>query len=116
MIGDDKKITMIDFPQMVSTRHYNADFYFERDVQCIHTFFSRRYKYESDFTLDFKEIIKDRIKDLDTEVKASGFVKKNMGDNVSDLEILDEYEKLKNDIGSGDEEGEDYEGEEEGQD
>jgi len=35
MISDDEVITMIDFPQMVSTSHINAKFYFERDVKCI---------------------------------------------------------------------------------
>lgn len=35
MIDDDEKVTMIDFPQMVSTSHANAKFYFERDVNCI---------------------------------------------------------------------------------
>ena len=32
MIDDDSKITMIDFPQMVSTSHPNSKFYFERDI------------------------------------------------------------------------------------
>ena len=35
MIDDDEKITMIDFPQMLSTSHANARYYFERDVGCI---------------------------------------------------------------------------------
>ena len=32
MIDDNEVITMIDFPQMISTSHPNAKFYFERDV------------------------------------------------------------------------------------
>ena len=35
MLDDDEKVTMIDFPQMVSTTHANAKYYFERDVICI---------------------------------------------------------------------------------
>jgi RIO kinase 2 len=78
---------------MVSTKHYNSQFYFERDVNCIHTFFERRFKYRSNYTLNFKEI--ERVKDLDNEVKASGFVKKGLGElNVEDLAILDDYEGL----------------------
>ena len=35
MCNDDEEITVIDFPQMTSTSHPNAQFYFERDVKCI---------------------------------------------------------------------------------
>jgi len=63
---------------MVSTKHFNAQYYFDRDVNCIHTFFERRFKYISKYTLEFKNI--ERIKDLDNEVKASGFVKKGLGE------------------------------------
>jgi RIO kinase 2 len=35
MIDDEEEVTMIDFPQMVSTSHPNAQFYFNRDVQCV---------------------------------------------------------------------------------
>ena len=30
------EITLIDFPQMVSTSHANAEYYFDRDVQGIY--------------------------------------------------------------------------------
>jgi len=63
---------------MVSTKHFNSRFYFERDVNCIHTFFERRFKFVSTYTLDFKNI--ERKVDLDNEVKASGFVKKGLGE------------------------------------
>jgi RIO kinase 2 len=50
---------VIDFPQMVSTRHANAEWYFNRDVDCIRTFFKRRFGYESlvwpRFTSTFRE-------------------------------------------------------------
>lgn len=32
MIDDEERVTMIDFPQMVSTSHPNAEYYFHRDV------------------------------------------------------------------------------------
>lgn len=32
MIDDDEELTMIDFPQMLSTSHTNAKYYFDRDV------------------------------------------------------------------------------------
>ena len=43
MIDDEENVTMIDFPQMVSTSHLNGKYYFERDCQCIQTYFTRNY-------------------------------------------------------------------------
>ena len=39
---------MIDFPQMVSTSHINAKYYFDRDVECIRSFFERRFGFCAD--------------------------------------------------------------------
>lgn len=75
---------VIDFPQMVSTRHENAEWYFNRDVDCIRTFFKRRFGYESlvwpKFTSTLKEGEEKRGKEGDTDtfrldvvVAASGF-------------------------------------------
>jgi RIO kinase 2 len=43
LISDEEEITMIDFPQMTSTSHPNAEYYFERDVKCIQDFFLKRF-------------------------------------------------------------------------
>lgn len=56
MISDEGKITMIDFPQMVSISHLNAEFYFDRDVQCIRDFFKRRFDFDSDAFPRFSDI------------------------------------------------------------
>ncbi|KIM32715.1 hypothetical protein M408DRAFT_185573 [Serendipita vermifera MAFF 305830] len=76
---------VIDFPQMVSTRHADAEWYFNRDVDCIRTFFKRRFGYESlvwpKFTSTLKEGENKRGKGeegengfrLDVVVAASGF-------------------------------------------
>ncbi|RDX72170.1 Serine/threonine-protein kinase rio2 [Mucuna pruriens] len=92
MIDDDEKITMIDFPQMVSVSHRNAQMYFDRDVECIFKFFRKR------FNLSFQESIddidgSDEGRDeagkpcfseiersagfLDRELAASGFTRKD---------------------------------------
>eukprot|EP00984_Skeletonema_dohrnii_P027427 scaffold16971_cov132-Skeletonema_dohrnii-CCMP3373.AAC.2 len=43
--GDPKPIvTLIDFPQMISTRHPNAKELYERDVECLKIFFSKKLK------------------------------------------------------------------------
>lgn len=73
---------VIDFPQMVSIDHANAEYYFDRDVDCIKRYFSRRFGFVSDdegphFNDVRKAIAKDTsIKRLDVKVEASGFSKK----------------------------------------
>lgn len=41
MINQDSELTVIDFPQCVSVNHLNAEYYFDRDVECIYIFFER---------------------------------------------------------------------------
>lgn len=72
---------LIDFPQMVSVDHANAEFYFDRDVNCIKRFFERRFHFSSDekgpsFADARKLVGKDGIKRLDVSVEASGFSRK----------------------------------------
>ncbi|KAF9229352.1 RIO1-domain-containing protein [Gyrodon lividus] len=112
---------VIDFPQMVSTSHENAEWYFNRDVECIRTFFRRRFKYESALYPRFKAIEPAHDKEdegfrLDVVVAASGFAKK-------DQKVLEEYMERVEAEGSreGDdnttagEEEEEEEGEEDGE-
>ncbi|PVH94926.1 RIO1-domain-containing protein [Periconia macrospinosa] len=69
--------TIIDFPQMVSISHSNAEYYFDRDVACIKRFFDRRFGFTSDEPGPFfKDSTKKITKRLDVEVEASGFSKK----------------------------------------
>ena len=72
---------IIDFPQMVSIDHTNAEMYFDRDVNCIKRFFERRFNFVSDepgpFFVDAKKLAGGaKSKRLDVEVEASGFSKK----------------------------------------
>ncbi|KAF4626281.1 hypothetical protein G7Y89_g11879 [Cudoniella acicularis] len=82
---ENEKITLtpilIDFPQMVSIDHANAEYYFDRDVNCIKRFFERRFHFTSDengphFKDARKLVGKDGSKRLDVSVEASGFSKK----------------------------------------
>ncbi|XP_010503817.1 PREDICTED: serine/threonine-protein kinase rio2-like isoform X2 [Camelina sativa] len=93
MIDDEEKITMIDFPQMVSVSHRNAQMYFDRDIECIFKFFRKRFnmtfhedKGESDETEvdensrpSFYDITKD-ANALDRDLEASGFTRKEQND------------------------------------
>jgi RIO kinase 2 len=70
---------LIDFPQTLSTNHTNAEYYFDRDVECIKRYFGRKFKYSSDepgpfFADAIKTIIPE--KRLDVEVEATGFSRK----------------------------------------
>merc|ERR1712039_590537 len=47
LVNDNEEVTIIDFPQMISTDHVNAEYYFNRDVECIRTFFRRRFHFEA---------------------------------------------------------------------
>ncbi len=72
---------LIDFPQMVSVDHPNAEYYFDRDVNCIKRFFERRFHFTSDekgpYFKDARKLIeKDGVKRLDVSVEASGFSRK----------------------------------------
>ena len=70
---------LIDFPQMVSTSHANAQWYFDRDVRCIRSFFERRFGFVSDEPGPFLEeaIAKEKMgQRIDVAVEASGFSKK----------------------------------------
>lgn len=72
---------LIDFPQMVSIDHANAEMYFDRDVNCIKRFFERRFHFTSDepgpFFADAEQRVRsNEAKRLDVEVEASGFSRK----------------------------------------
>ncbi|NXI92132.1 RIOK2 kinase, partial [Psophia crepitans] len=73
ILDNDDHVTMIDFPQMISTSHANAEWYFDRDVSCIKEFFKKRFSYESELFPTFKDIRRECS--LDKEIAASGYIK-----------------------------------------
>jgi RIO kinase 2 len=102
------KPIIIDFPQMVSIQHSNAQFYFDRDVACIKRYFERRYHFVSDeagpFFADATKMLDPRR--LDVEAEASGFSRK----------MAKELEGYMRDVGvDGDANGEAAAGENEGE-
>lgn len=92
----DCGFVVIDFPQCVSIQHENADYYFQRDVDCIRRFFKKKLKYEpardssmldtsgygDGYKYDYPVLHRDvkRINNLDELLMASGFSKKHPGD------------------------------------
>jgi RIO kinase 2 len=87
---DDEKPIIIDFPQMVSTAHENAEMFFNRDVNCIRTFFKKRFSYESELYPKFSDI--ERTGALDAEVLCSGFTKEMAKDLNIELGIDEDAE------------------------
>ncbi|GJJ77288.1 RIO kinase 2 [Entomortierella parvispora] len=95
LIRENGDAVLIDFPQMVSTDHPNAEYYFNRDVECIRTFFKKRFQYESLLYPKFR-LDTERQFDLDVQVAASGFTKKQQ----QELEKFQEEEqKLAEELG-----------------
>lgn len=99
ILDKDDHITMIDFPQMVSTSHPNAEWYFDRDVKCIRDFFMKRFSYESELFPTFSDI--RREDSLDVEVSASGYTKEMqvhdellhpVGPDDENTETVEEFE------------------------
>lgn len=97
MVDNDLKVTLIDFPQMVSVGHPNSKMYFDRDVEGVRRWFARQYKYHDPQPLP-------RLRDLsvaecvDSEVEASGFD----GDMRKDLDkLLKEQRRLDGSVEEG---------------
>ncbi|KFQ24678.1 PREDICTED: serine/threonine-protein kinase RIO2, partial [Merops nubicus] len=78
ILDNEDRVTVIDFPQMISTSHTNAEWYFDRDVNCIKEFFKKRFNYESELFPVFKDIRRECS--LDREIAASGCTKEMQED------------------------------------
>lgn len=108
-------LVLIDFPQMVSIHHPNAQEYFDRDVQCIRTYFRKRYRYESKVYPKFHLDVNQEF-DLDVQVAASGFVKKQQKELEEYMNLVNENESDEDYDSEDDEEDEDEEDDEEEED
>ncbi|XP_014359242.2 serine/threonine-protein kinase rio2 [Papilio machaon] len=71
MLDEEGRPIIIDFPQMVSTNHPNAELYFDRDVKCVREFFKKRFGYETDTYPRFEDL--ERDDEMDTEIACSGY-------------------------------------------
>lgn len=85
---------LIDFPQMVSTDHPNADMLFDRDVNCVRRFFRKRFRFESEEFPSFAEVMetvrRDESERLDVLSRASGFNKSLDQDDL----LASHYERI----------------------
>ncbi|EON98910.1 putative rio1 family protein [Phaeoacremonium minimum UCRPA7] len=112
---------VIDFPQMVSMDHQNAEMYFDRDVNCIKRYFERRYHFVSTepgpFFKDAKKSVgKDGARRIDAVVEASGFTKKMAKELEAAIREKRSSKRDSDYSDNGESEGSDEEGEEDEED
>ena len=85
MLDSHDKIVVIDFPQIISMHHPNAQTCFERDVNCIVNFFRKRFNFIHEKIPNFEYCLNNISSDLGTAIKASGYNYKNKVDDTGFL-------------------------------
>lgn len=83
---------------MISIDHENAEYYFNRDVECIRTFFAKRFQFVNEpveplYEAKWDSIVRDEDNKLDVELRASGYIqtkrqKQKISDNNSNEDVL----------------------------
>lgn len=106
MVDENDLVTLIDFPQIVSTSHANAADLFRRDFNCLVKFFSMKMHYtvpDEKLGLELSDITISETR-IDEDVKASGFSPED-SDEMSKY-VLDQAEKKDGD--DDDDDDDDY--------
>jgi RIO kinase 2 len=112
MVDNNGNVTLIDFPQMVSTTHVNAAELFARDINGLVKFFAMKMKFvpSEDMLIKLEDILIDDIQRLDVDIQASGFSRE-------DNDVITEFIHSKNNNTNDDQsEEEEVAGEEENED
>lgn len=106
MVSEVGVVTLIDFPQMVSTAHPNAKDLFDRDMNCLIKFFGMKMHYvpPDESVLQFANIVKE----VDT-YSAAIADKVNVEEDQALLQYIKDtpVERSDDEGSSGDEDGED---------
>ncbi|KAK6906275.1 hypothetical protein I203_100260 [Kwoniella mangroviensis CBS 8507] len=84
---------VIDFPQMVSTRHENAEYFFNRDVNCIRRFFRRRFRYEGLSWPTWKDVLEVEDEEDEKDHQGLGPITEE-DEEDGDEETKDEEEQV----------------------
>ena len=93
-INKPDEIVVIDFPQMISIHHPEAENYFKRDVQCVKNYFLKKFNLTFDEDLKFSDI--KQIGFLDQELKAYGYKKEEKKKSEIKNEEVNEEENEEN--------------------
>lgn len=105
LVNEAEEIYVIDFPQMVSVDHLNAEEIFARDVDTLRNFFRRRAGVEFESGPILSEIVVTER--LDRAVKASGYAVQNLA--REELQDMDDLGEEAGDAEEGGEEAKDSE-------
>ena len=92
-VNKPDEIVVIDFPQMISIHHSEAENYFKRDVQCVKNYFLKKFNLTFDEDLKFSDI--KQINFLDEELKAYGY-KADKVKEKKEVELVNEENEEKN--------------------
>ena len=92
-VNKPDEIVVIDFPQMISIHHSEAENYFKRDVQCVKNYFLKKFNLTFDEDLKFSDI--KQINFLDEELKAYGY-KADKVKEKKEVELVNEESEEKN--------------------
>ncbi|PWN31210.1 uncharacterized protein FA14DRAFT_140239 [Meira miltonrushii] len=121
--GSSIEPILIDFPQMISVEHANAEYYFDRDVEGVKQFFRKRFRFQSDRVPKFRDIVpedrqKQREIQLDVQAQASGLGSLEKEETPLDqymtaLRLRDETEEDEDEEEGSEEEGEEEDEQEE---
>lgn len=100
-MDDDENLTLIDFPQMVSTSHANAEELFDRDMAGVIKFFERKFSSpdEAERVINnnfpsLQSAMGDGMTTIDKQLRASGFKSEHQ-------KLLDEYNLAENNDDDG---------------
>lgn len=93
LISDDGKPILIDFPQMMSTSHPNAEFYFDRDVSGVREMFRRKFGFESEDYPKFSDIVREDDLDADVRCTGYGFTKEMEKDLLQEYGMIEKDEE-----------------------
>ena len=127
-VDAEERVTLIDFPQMISTSHANAEELFDRDVQGVVKFFERKFGgvEEAERVINgcypsLGRILVDDVPGMsrgddgeietpiDRQLRASGWVKEHQRDLQRFLEVRSEMSDDEGDDDEGDDESDESE-------
>lgn len=109
MINDKEQITLIDFPQIVMMTHLNADYYFNRDVNCVKAFFRKRFNINCEEWPTYKEVMAEIKEESGEGNMEIGAIIDRRDDDLLMQAIQEEKDVSSEEEGDSDDEAEDSE-------
>lgn len=115
MVDSDMKVTLIDFPQIVSFAHENAKMYFDRDVGCVCEFFRKKLHYEVTNWPTYEEVLAEQSGEGERVSTLARVVVEGMKKEDNDM-LVNAHDISRREPGEEHTEAEDGEGSEEDDD